>query len=241
MTDPVVFGKCIDCHADYHQGDFFATGRYKDCSDCHNAQGFELSDFDYERHLKARFPLQGAHIATPCISCHRTGEQWKFKFNTLACVSCHRDIHQGAIRTELYPGQNCTACHSEEAWPDIHFDHALTPFDLKGRHLKTSCKSCHWREDNKQVFKGLAQDCAHCHQDAHGGQFDRDNQKPDCAQCHGFDAWDGKNFDHEKSRFSLSGAHKSVSCGQCHESVQKAGKTYVLYRNGKLECRDCHR
>jgi hypothetical protein len=241
MTDPVSFAKCVDCHTDFHKGEFFSTGAYRDCADCHNTSGFGLSDFDFERHSKTRFPLKGAHIATPCISCHKVDGQWKFRFSGSDCIHCHQNIHLGAIRPEIYPDQKCTACHQEEAWSDIRFDHKDSGFELKGRHLKISCKSCHWKEGNKQIFKGLTHSCFGCHQDIHQGQFDQNGEKPDCARCHGFEAWDRKNFDHEKSRFSLSGAHQSVSCGQCHETVQRQGKSYVLYRNGKLECRDCHR
>ncbi len=72
------FGVCADCHADVHAGQF----RGRACSDCHDERGFTPSRFDLEDHARTRFPLEAAHRAVPCVSCH---EQV-----ATACSGCHR-------------------------------------------------------------------------------------------------------------------------------------------------------
>jgi len=65
----------------------------------------------------------------------------------------------------------------------------------------------------------------------HGGGF-----KVSCLDCHSTDGWaiDMKKltFKHETTSFPLTGLHRSVSCRQCHTSLEfaKAGS----------ECIDCH-
>lgn len=54
-----------------------------------------------------------------------------------------------------------------------------------------------------------------------------------CAACHTEKGWRGARFNHDKTRFSLKGAHAAVSCRACHpESFEQA-----LPRT----CKGCHR
>ncbi len=77
LTDPIKHSRCADCHLDYHQGQFMTTSTQSDCSDCHSTRGFVGSSFTIERHKESEFPLQGAHMATPCFVCHKKENKWK--------------------------------------------------------------------------------------------------------------------------------------------------------------------
>lgn len=74
--------------------------------------------------------------------------------------------------------------------------------------------------------------------------------KIDCKQCHTSDSWDintqswqnselqipgqaqKQRFDHNKTRFELSGQHQKVDCRACHESL--------VFSEASTNCVDCH-
>ena len=107
MTDPVSFNRCMDCHDDYHQGQFANKEPAIDCASCHVVDGFSTTTYSIERHAESSFPLEGAHLATPCFSCHMKEEVWSFQDIGTTCVDCHDDIHEGFIDDKYYPEQNC--------------------------------------------------------------------------------------------------------------------------------------
>ncbi|MBK7232181.1 MAG: hypothetical protein IPH93_07930 [Saprospiraceae bacterium] len=115
-------------------------------------------------------------------------------------------------------------------------------FKLEGKHLVINCRSCHFGKDTEpiknQIFKNLTKECSACHKEPHGGQF---GEQADCRNCHHNESWDSKKFSHEKTKFPLEGKHLAVSCGQCHETILKDDVSFVVYKNGKLACIDCHR
>ncbi len=54
-----------------------------------------------------------------------------------------------------------------------------------------------------------------------------------CASCHTEGSWKGGRFNHEKTRFSLKGAHATVACRSCHPvSFEEAPPR---------TCKGCHR
>lgn len=242
MTAALAHDACKNCHQDYHKGDF-ATLPDNDCISCHNTAGFVGSSFDFERHEKSVFPLKGAHQATPCFECHKSdGTQWKFRNIGSQCIDCHDNIHKGFITDKFIPKNDCAACHNNDNWASIDFDHQLTNFQLLGKHQTTSCKSCHFKAVNNKVtqqFINLDQQCASCHDNIHGSQFEAAGVT-DCKRCHGFEKWDRSNFNHDNTRFKLEGAHVTVDCNKCHQPITTNGVTTVLYRNGNLACTDCH-
>ena len=242
MTAPIKNDMCKDCHQDYHKGDFNAM-QPNDCNVCHSEAGFNESSYDLVRHEKSSFPLQGAHIATPCFACHRPeGSQWKFKNIGQKCNDCHDNIHLGFISEKFIPQNDCSKCHNSGQWSDVAFDHKQTSFDLVGKHVTINCSSCHFEvvEGKKvQKFVGLNQQCVSCHDNKHGTQFE-ENGITDCKRCHGFEKWDTSNFNHDNTKFKLEGAHLKVNCNQCHVPEMQNGITTILYKNGKLDCIDCH-
>lgn len=54
-----------------------------------------------------------------------------------------------------------------------------------------------------------------------------------CARCHTESSWRGARFNHEKTRFSLKGAHATVSCRACHPQSYEAAPPRT--------CKGCHR
>jgi hypothetical protein len=243
LTDPVKHNRCTDCHVDYHFNQFAKQGVSPDCSSCHNTKGFAEFSYTIEQHNVSTFPLQGAHLATPCFACHKKTEKWNFKEIGIRCSDCHPDIHDTYLDKKYYPDAACNNCHTETSWDQVNFDHAKTGFALAGAHQNQTCRACHFiKEDDggaKQRFTGLTSNCTNCHKDAHLGQFEVDGATS-CNQCHDFDNWKAGKFDHNNTRFVLDGRHKNVACIKCHKPVQVGDITYVQYKLNDFKCEDCH-
>ena len=243
LTEPLPHNTCASCHEDYHEGEFMVENVSPDCAQCHTEDGFEPSTYTLEDHNLSSFPLEGAHLATPCFACHLQEEKWRFKQIGERCVDCHDDVHQGYISEEFYPNQDCERCHVADNWIDSRFDHTLTGFELLGKHAETRCMDCHTTEEgtaNKyEGFVDTPSECASCHDNVHDQQF-AVNGVTDCARCHGFDDWQANDFDHDKTAFKLEGAHREVTCAAYHKPIESNGATIIQYKFNSFECIDCH-
>ncbi|MBK8244354.1 MAG: cytochrome c family protein [Saprospiraceae bacterium] len=243
MTDPLPHEFCNQCHTDYHHGEFAQHKIYNDCSSCHTVQNFKGTTFSIEQHQQSAFPLNGAHLATACNACHQKDGKWNFRNIGKQCIDCHEDFHKGYIDPSFYVPNQCLNCHAEESWNEVHFDHSKTSFPLLGKHLETQCNKCHFtKELNKAIvqnFKEKPKECNTCHKNPHGNQF-TENNITDCNRCHGFDDWKASKFNHNNSRFPLKGEHIVVTCDKCHKAEALDIKI-ILYKNGMLECKDCHK
>ena len=119
------------------------------------------------------------------------------------CRSCHGEFHGEASKTSL---NSCERCRNVYGWeklnPTLDFDHTKeTSFALDGRHLETTCSSCHL---GKQKFGPLpVSGCETCHSDPHPeGIFG----ELKCDDCHVTSSFVGRmNFDHAKTGWSLTG------------------------------------
>ncbi len=234
--------KCIDCHDDFHKGEFTLQNKIKDCLECHIEEGFSPSTYTLELHQTTKFPLTGAHLALPCGECHKKENHYQFLFHDLTCIQCHENFHGGAISFEYFGENNCEYCHSTTQWSEVKFDHNKTDFKLLGKHNTTSCVSCHFIEKGgitKQVFKELDSSCEKCHKDVHFNQFIV-NGTTDCSRCHGFTDWEPVNFDHSKSRFPLVGAHAKISCEKCHKKIHTPNGDFIKYKYDEIKCKSCH-
>ena len=244
LIDPIKCAHCSDCHADYHKNEFSKDGVLPDCDLCHDNKGFTESLYTLEKHNLLKFRLEGAHLATPCFSCHKKQEKWTFVKLGKACVDCHQNKHKGLIREKYFPHEECTKCHNINNWKSINFEHSLTDFKLEGAHTKQSCRECHYTKDESglvtQKFETLSKECAACHKNSHAGQFDI-NGKTDCLRCHGQEDWKKYIFDHNTARFKLEGAHLKVKCEKCHKEVINTNGKFIEYKNNQLLCSDCHR
>jgi hypothetical protein len=244
LTDPVPHKQCRDCHQDYHQGQFTTPEKSPDCSVCHTIEGFSGSLYTLEQHQQSSFPLKGAHLATPCFSCHLKSDKWNFRNIGKRCADCHTDIHKPHISPAYYPESDCRRCHSEASWKGVSFDHTQTRFPLDGSHLNAGCRDCHFGKNPDgsqfQRFAGLSSSCMACHDDVHGGQF-MTNGDSQCQRCHTTGKFiPASKFDHDATSFPLDGRHKTLACGKCHQPVKKQDLTYILFKTGKVKCEDCH-
>ena len=245
LTAALPHNECAACHSDYHEGEFAVKGVSPDCAECHTEDGFEGSLYTIEQHNQTKFPLDGAHLATPCFSCHLSEEKWSFRNIGERCVDCHEDVHEGYIAAEFYPDQDCEKCHVTDDWVENLFDHNLTGFELLGKHASATCMDCHGTDEAEGLnpYEGFAnspKECAECHENVHDNQFEQ-NGVTDCARCHSFENWTMEDFDHDNTAFKLDGAHATVACEACHKPMEaEDGKMITQYKFNSFECIDCH-
>lgn len=211
----VFAGTATNCYACHSGNDKHLGNLGTDCAQCHNPIGWLPVNFD---HNLAVFTLTGLHLGVPCTNCHVNNV---YRGTSTLCYSCHvsNDKHQGLF------GSDCGSCHTTAGWLPATFDHSLAKFKLTGQHLITPCQSCH----NNGVYKGTPTTCYACHgkNDPHFGSFGTS-----CGSCHSTSAWLPASFDHSKSAFPLTGAHKSASCSACHVNN--------IYKGTPTACSACH-
>jgi len=238
--DPIAHATCVDCHDDYHNGQFVVEGQVRDCADCHSVyEGFSFTSFGFEEHSSTAFPLEGSHLATPCFACHLEEEDWQFADIGSRCVDCHEDIHEDHIGSDYYPGQDCSRCHNPELWAAVEFDHDLTSWPLEGAHENVSCRACHFEETQEgltQEFEGLSTACYDCHENIHGDQFAVAGITA-CDRCHTTAGWGSEGFDHSHTDFPLEGRHAELECSACHDIYEDGMRVFTIE---KFECIDCH-
>jgi hypothetical protein len=252
----IKFAKCTDCHKDEHQTQFAAAPYFNQCEKCHTLNGYRPSTFTLARHKDSRFVLTGSHVATACNECHKAKNPLEpkavaYRFEDRSCTACHEDPHRGQFKERMVRANGkgvtgCEVCHSTKTWTDLtRFDHSATKFPLVGTHRAVACIDCH-KPPNMGVklrdadFKAAPSACEDCHSDIHGGQFAK-AKVTRCAECHNSTKWRPSLFDHEKTAFSLQGAHKSVRCAACHTNVRLvADKQILFYKPTPTRCIDCH-
>ncbi len=195
-------------------------------------------------------------MAIPCIDCHKPmagSAVVAYHFPALACTTCHEDPHQGEFGQRMSrlnsagKAAGCESCHSTKTWEDLSgFDHAATKFPLLGTHRAVACIDCH-KPPNMETtlqhvsFKAAPVLCEDCHDDIHGGQFAKADKKTHCGDCHNNTKWKPSLFDHEKTAFSLRGAHENTACAGCHKLTREIdGKQVVFYKPTPTACASCH-
>lgn len=157
---------CVDCHKNIHKS--LISAKYypeENCTICHSDKRWNEIKFD---HSKTDFKLIGAHVITPCKSCHfpknELGKEvQKFSGIKKTCTNCHIDHHFKQF--EKNGITDCTECHGAENWKDSKFDHNRTAFKLDGKHLNVACAKCHKADKNEQyiVYKLKSSKCEACH------------------------------------------------------------------------------
>lgn len=247
MTTQSKFALCKDCHRDVHQSQFSARADKGRCESCHDVFGFSPARFGMIDHSKTDYPLTGAHFAVPCQSCHikdRSGLQI-FKFKNKTCNGCHKDIHQGQFASYVTRG-GCESCHKTDSWHKTSFEHASTRFPLQGKHAQIQCSECHVKVNEGRPgeyvsYKLKSFECTACHQDIHLGQFTQKNKQADCRKCHKSNSWFDLIFEHNvHSSFIIIGAHKEVTCGECHRQETRNDKQFIRFKPLAHQCKSCH-
>ena len=214
-------------------------------------------------------PLSSRHAdlegVLQCGKCHAfaRGRQ------ELKCSSCHTEImerlkdrrgYHARVMDSSKGNADCAACHAEHVgrsfelirWPSpgrSGFDHAQTGYRLEGKHRSLQCNQCHNAtkidprekagilvKDLDRTFLGLRTECTSCHTDTHRGQLGAQ-----CTSCHSQEAWKPvTGFDHQRTRFPLTGLHSRVSCQQCHDVSR--GNPVARYAGLNFsDCSGCHR
>ncbi len=230
---------CVRCHFDEHRGQ-----EGNDCSRCHGTDDFKKAGgFNHNDKSFAAFALTGKHKAVACTECHRSVNDPRssttafppaksnsyLQFKDIAhksCVDCHDDHHNGSF------GNDCQRCHTTEGWRVINATaqdtgfHDKHAFKLRGAHTTVQCRQCHGPfGSTPAVFKGLKfKNCADCHTDAHVGQLDAPGGVVRCESCHDVGGFLPVNFDvarHDKTRYPLTDAHRTVACNLCHDQRSK--------------------
>ncbi|MBT8256055.1 MAG: cytochrome c family protein, partial [Bacteroidia bacterium] len=243
FSAPLDFSACMNCHTDYHNGEFAENGVSPDCAQCHNLEkGFSFTLFTIEDHQKTDFKLEGAHLATPCFACHvdERDQRWSFANKGERCTDCHENFHEDYLAAEFIPNNDCTSCHGSESWDMVTFNHDRTDWPLTGAHRAISCRECHFEiSENKviisQNFSNLSSDCASCHDNVHGEAFNVAGVT-ECSRCHVTNSWFPEKFDHNDTRFPLTGQHRNVDCKACHEINTRNNTKSIVYKLNKLDC-----
>ncbi|MEZ4699290.1 MAG: hypothetical protein R2834_03085 [Rhodothermales bacterium] len=240
---------CLSCHVDYHRKEFIESpGGGAVCENCHGQHEWFPTTYDIERHNKeAAFELTGAHLATACVSCHNPdGKRPTFVIEKTECQDCHvPDSPHGDQFADELGVTACANCHVTEQWDEATgFDHSKTRFALTGKHATTACEDCHKSAGpdagfDGPAYRGLETTCITCHDedDPHQDQF----PGRACNDCHETKAFTIPAFDHETTRFSLTGAHKEVECASCHKEENTPDRSlFTRYRPLPTACEDCH-
>ncbi len=224
---------CFTCHQpDYDatvQPDHRAAALPTDCTLCHSTGAWGNTLFN---HSSTQFPLTGAHVQAPCASCHVNNT---YAGTPTTCASCHlADYTATTAPNHQASGlpTDCVQCHGTAAWAGAGFNHATTQFPLTGAHLATTCLECH----GDGVYRGKPTACVSCHQATYTGTTAPNHQAAgfptDCAACHTTVRWPGAVFDHDATQFALTGAHRAVTCQDCHADG--------VYRGKPTACMTCH-
>ncbi len=174
-----------------------------------------------------------------CEACHSSFDK---SAQNSKCLACHEPIADDQKHKTGFHGLaamastgDCKSCHTDHKGRNYNivpldvdlFDHTYTDFPLLGKHLNTTCQSCH---KAGTAFRDAAGACYGCHQDQdkHHGALGKE-----CGDCHEPDAWNKPAaFDHDSTDFPLQGHHKKLQCGSCH-----AGEQYSFENK---ECIGCH-
>lgn len=174
LTGKLAHGQCVDCHKDIHRGQFAQRDDKGRCQACHNEQGFMPAHFSVADHGKTEFQLIGAHLAQPCVACHKMavgkdGSEYRnFRMEHKSCLTCHKDRHAGQF-TSSEPVKNCTVCHNNSNWYELNFNHDTdSRYRLVGAHQKVACIGCHNTEPIGDItttrYRPVASQCKDCHQ-----------------------------------------------------------------------------
>ena len=222
---------CAMCHEDVHQGQFEAS-----CQACHDEKAFKPSRYGAAQHTT--FPLRGAHAATRCDACHRAvAGVTRYADTPTACSACHADVHAGQF-TSI-----CATCHDERAFRPSRYgisDHVTFP--LRGAHDAVACSACHTPDAaGVRRFKDTPRNCASCHENPHGAQFDQGGARRDCATCHapGASTFAIRPFDHgARTGYALVGKHVGARCNDCHRATRASAAR--VYRGTSTRCDACH-
>lgn len=198
---------CRHCHPEHRGADASLT-EMDQTAFPHEALGFSLNGH----------PRTAAREPFTCKDCHPEDVT---TFVPATCDACHRQISLSFMTAHtLAFGSACLDCHDGVDRFGETFDHDVFSFKLTGGHVEVECSQCHLSARGLGDFAVTLQDCYSCHHadDPHEGRFGAD-----CSQCHTAEGWQPATFDHDLSKFPLTGAHVNVPCESCHAAGRFEG------------------
>ncbi len=225
---------CVSCHLkDYNAAaspvNHTAAGLPQTCGDCHGTNApFTTTTFN---HTTTGFTLTGAHTTISCESCHKGSVA-----NTPTdCYSCHSADYANTTNPNHgasgFP-HNCTQCHSSTNWSGATFDHNTTGFALTGMHSNLQCAQCH-----ASGYTNTPTACVSCHLKDYNAAATPVNHvaaglPQTCNDCHTTSSpFTTTTFNHTTVGFTLTGAHTTVACENCHKGTVVGTPT---------DCYSCH-
>jgi hypothetical protein len=143
------------------------------CSTCHDTLNWADGKFD---HSTTGWALAGAHVTTPCASCH-IGSNYALTSANTDCYGCHLAAWQstqtlgGSVPNHIaaqYP-TTCVTCHTTWTttnWLGATFNHTW----FKEPHHGSVCADCHTNSANYAVFS-----CIVCHTGPHSSKTQTDS------------------------------------------------------------------
>jgi len=237
-TDKPLYGqhlssKCVACHRkdDDEKGHKGSLG--DKCESCHNEKTWKTTNFDHDKDTK--YPLRDKHKDAKCEACHKGGVSGKAAMEKLpqTCIGCHRKDDDEKAHKGRY-GEKCETCHNEKDWKKSPFDHDKdTKYALKGKHRETKCDDCHLASLGDIYKHKLDTRCLACHRKIEQDKGHKGQLGEKCEDCHDEKQWKGVKFDHNKSKFPLTGAHIKTECMKCHMTS--------VFRDAKSDCYACHK
>ena len=93
--------------------------------------------------------------------------------------------------------------------------------------IRARARASSWKQPKQQ--------CADCHENPHGTQFDKEMKAGGCAHCHTPYAWKQAKIDH--STFPLTGAHARAACVGCHGNVAQGAEAATYPRRSRARAR----
>lgn len=180
-----------------------------------------------------------AKLEANCKECHVPFDK---EAQNRLCKDCHKEVKADVLNHKGFHGRlkegDCRACHTDHKGRTAKivildmekFDHVQTDFPLQGAHQKqqkVKCKDCH---DSRKKYRETPSACNSCHHkdDKHKGSLG-----DGCGNCHNERNWKEAKFDHDKTRFALTGKHVDVACKKCHADPTR-------YKGERHECVACH-
>ena len=179
-----------------------------------------------------------ADVESECSSCHKPFNR---SHQRTLCLDCHDDVAGDIDSGTGFHGKSdvarideCATCHTDHegrnadivGLEEDKFDHALTDFELLGKHLETTCLKCHEADDK---HRDAPSECFACHveDDVH-----KESVGTDCGECHSATGWKEVEFDHDSTDYPLVGKHADAACIDCHESE--------VFSEPPQNCYGCH-
>ena len=222
---------CADCHKDAHRGELGAG-----CESCHTPTTWTNQREMFQVHNRTRFPLFASHARLDCTACHRNQQPYQYKATPAECGNCHLPTFVATTNpSHVQAGfsRRCQDCHliTSPSWHTAVFSHPES-FPLAGRHAGLVCARCH----SSGTYTGLSTACVSCHQKDFAAAANPNHAAggfpTNCENCHTISSWRPAKFDHDQTRFPLSGAHGRVDCSRCHVGGQ--------YTGTPTQCAACH-